>query len=224
MEQHSLTQKVFSSIKEDILSGKYEENEELREITIGKELGVSRTPVREALRQLELEGLVEIIPNKGAYVRGITAKDVQDIYLIRARLEGLCASMAAKAITKEQIERLQEVILLSEFYEQKEDYEHLVKMDSQFHEILYEACNSKMLRHLLTDYHHYVQRTRKSSLQKQKRAAKSTREHKEIFEAVKNRDAHLADELSTKHVLNTIHNIEEKETPDEQNKDDNPTG
>ena len=215
MEQHSLTQKVFTAMKESILSGKYQENEELREITIGKELGVSRTPVREALRQLELEGLVEIIPNKGAYVRGITAKDVQDIYLIRARLEGLCGSMAAKSITQEEIERLQEVILLSEFYEQKEDFEHLVKMDSQFHEILYEACDSKMLRHLLTDYHHYVQRTRKSSLQKQKRASKSTQEHKAIFEAVKNREEHLADELCTKHVLNTIHNIEDEETSNE---------
>src|SRR5699024_4318732 len=89
---------------------------ELREAGIGEELGVSRTPVREALRQLELEGLVTIIPNKGAYVTGISLKDVHDIYMIRSMLEGLCARWATRYITEEQIEELEEVILLSEFH------------------------------------------------------------------------------------------------------------
>ena len=89
-QEQSLRGRVFHSIRDGILKGKYQEHEELREVTLGKELGVSRTPVREALRQLELEGLVTIIPNKGAYVTGITEKDVQDIYQIRSMLEGLC--------------------------------------------------------------------------------------------------------------------------------------
>ena len=80
-EDHSsLSARVFHAIREDILNGKYQANEELKEKSIGEELGVSRTPVREALRQLELEGLVHIIPNKGAFVEGITLKDVKDIY------------------------------------------------------------------------------------------------------------------------------------------------
>ena len=82
-QDHSLSGRVFQKIREDILNGKYKENDELRENTIGKELGVSRTPVREALRQLELEGLVTIIPNRGAYVTGISQKDIWDIYMIR---------------------------------------------------------------------------------------------------------------------------------------------
>ena len=81
MEEYSLRSQVFQTIRDDILKGKYDENDELREATLGKELGVSRTPVREALRQLELEGLVNIIPNKGAYVTGISDKDVHDIYM-----------------------------------------------------------------------------------------------------------------------------------------------
>ena len=81
-DKYSLRGRVFQSIREDILSGRYEQNTELKEAAIGAELGVSRTPVREALRQLELEGLVTIIPNRGAYVNMITAKDVQDIYVI----------------------------------------------------------------------------------------------------------------------------------------------
>lgn len=90
-ERYSLRGRVYESIREDILGGRYEQNTELKEAAIGAELGVSRTPVREALRQLELEGLVNIIPNRGAYVNRITPKDVQDIYVIRPMLEGLCA-------------------------------------------------------------------------------------------------------------------------------------
>ena len=100
-DNHSLGARVFHIIRENILSGKYTANEELKEKSIGEELGVSRTPVREALRQLELEGLVSIIPNKGAYVVGITKKDIRDIYEIRERLEGLCAKWAALYIKKE---------------------------------------------------------------------------------------------------------------------------
>ena len=104
-DKYSLRGRVFNHIREDILSGRLKPNEELREVALGEELGVSRTPVREALRQLELEGLVRIVPNKGAYVSGISAKDVLDIYSIRARLEGLCARMAADAIQKEQLDQ-----------------------------------------------------------------------------------------------------------------------
>ncbi len=96
-DKYSLRGRVYGHIREDILSGRYQQNTELKENAIGAELGVSRTPVREALRQLELEGLVNIIPNRGAYVNMITAKDVQDIYVIRSMLEGLCAKCAVYA-------------------------------------------------------------------------------------------------------------------------------
>ena len=95
-EGYSLSGRVFHTIRENILSGKYKCDEELKEKTLGDELGVSRTPVREALRQLELEGLVRIIPNRGAFVEGITKEDVKDIYEIRARLEGLCTKVGGR--------------------------------------------------------------------------------------------------------------------------------
>ena len=95
-DKYSLRGRVFQKLRDDILNGKYKENDELREVAIGEELGVSRTPVREAFRQLELEGLIRIVPNKGAYVTGITSKDVEDIYMIRALLEGLCAKWATE--------------------------------------------------------------------------------------------------------------------------------
>ena len=107
-DQYSLRGRVFHRIREDILSGKYSENEELKEATIGAECGVSRTPVREALRQLELEGLVKIVPNKGAYVTGISSKDTRDIYVIRSYLEGLAARWACEHISEPEIDTIEE--------------------------------------------------------------------------------------------------------------------
>ncbi len=208
MEEHySLGGKVFQQLKNSILAGEFENGAELREIALAKKLGVSRTPVREALRQLEQEELVEIYPNRGAYVKGITYKDVEDIFRIRARLEGLCAEMAVSSITREQLDKLDEIILLSKFYEEKKDMEHLLKMDSQFHEVLFESCGSKMLEHQLKDYHQYVQKARLRSLKRQERAKKSTQEHEEILLAIKDKDAKRADELATRHILNAIANI-----------------
>ena len=128
MENYSLRGQVFQTIRENILKGKYQADEELREAALGKELGVSRTPVREALRQLELEGLVKIIPNRGAYVIGISEKDVHDIYLIRSELEGLCVRMAAEHISSEKIEELEEALILSEYHLEKDNMEQLTEL------------------------------------------------------------------------------------------------
>ena len=108
-DKYSLRGRVFRKLREAILNGSYQENDELKEAAIAEELGVSRTPVREAFRQLELEGLIRIVPNKGAYVTGISASDVADIYEIRSLLEGLCARWATEKITKDEIEEMEEI-------------------------------------------------------------------------------------------------------------------
>ena len=209
-DKYSLRGRVFHKIREDILSGEYHQNEELKEASIGNELGVSRTPVREALRQLELEGLVNIIPNKGAYVNGISAKDIQDIYVIRSYLEGLCAKWACEYITKPQLEELDEIIYLSEFHAKKGHHDQLLELDNRFHEVLYEASNSKILDHVLSDFHHYVQRVRKVTLSSMARANDSNAEHRAIVEALKEKDGERAETLAHEHMLNTIKNISEK--------------
>lgn len=129
-DKYSLRGRVFHRIREDILSGKYKEHEELKEVAIGEELGVSRTPVREAFRQLELEGLIQMIPNKGAYVTGITTQDVRDIYMIRSYMEGLCARWAAEKISKEQLAEMEENIFLSEFHASKGHLEQMAELDN----------------------------------------------------------------------------------------------
>ncbi len=189
-QDRSLRGRVFRKLREDILSGVYQERDELREITIGEELGVSRTPVREALRQLELEGLVKIIPNKGAYVTGISRKDVADIYKIRSMLE--------------------EVLLLSEFHLRKKSEgqtEQVTELDGKFHKILYEASNSRILEHVLSDFHKYVQMARALSVGEKNRARKSIQEHREILEAIKKRDGEQAEKLANRHIMNVMKNL-----------------
>ena len=212
-QDHSLGGRVFQKIREDILNGKYKENDELRENTIGKELGVSRTPVREALRQLELEGLVAIIPNRGAYVTGISHKDIWDIYKIRSMLEGLCARWATENITEAQIDELEETILLSEFQMKKEsgfNAEQVAALDGRFHAILYDASGSRILSHVLTDFHNYVQTARRTSIVSEDRARKSIREHRQILRAIHDRDAEMAEQLANEHIMHVMQNLKKQ--------------
>ena len=207
---HSLRGRVFQKIREDILTGVYKEHDELREVSIGEELGVSRTPVREALRQLELEGLVTIVPNKGAYVTGITPQDVRDIYKIRSLLEGLCARWATEHITGRQIEELEEIILLSEFHLRKksaEQAEQVSELDGKFHKVLYEASNSRILEHVLSDFHKYVQMARMMSVGAKDRAERSIEEHRDILKAIKDKDPDKAEWLANQHIMKVMENL-----------------
>ena len=196
-QDRSLGGRVFKRLREDILKGRYKQQDELREATIGKELGVSRTPVREALRQLELEGLV------------------------RQYLEGVCARWAAEHITEDQLEELEETILLSEFQMKKENgynKEQVTGLDGRFHTILYEASGSRMLCHVLTDFHRYVQMARKSSINVKARAEKSIEEHKAILQAIRDRNPELAEQLAKEHIVHVMQNlkkIEEKQNQEE---------
>lgn len=203
-DKYSLRGRVFAKLREDILTGRYKENDELKEVTIGQELGVSRTPVREALRQLELEGLVAIIPNKGAYVTGITDKDIEDIFVMRSYLEGLCAAWACEHITKEQLDTLEEIVYLANFHVEKEHFEQVVDLDNKFHKLLYQACGSRILSHALSDYHHYARRARKVNLSDKERALHSIGEHANIVEAIKNKDAAAAERYAHEHIEESI--------------------
>lgn len=205
----SLGQNVFWEVREGILLGKYKKEEELRETAIGKAMGVSRTPVREAMRQLELEGLVNIIPNKGAYVVGLSTQDMQDIYEMRFLLEGMCARRAALSISENQLEKLEEVIYLSEFHLRREHIEQVAELDGIFHTFIYESCGSKMLEHALGDYLYYLKQVRKAGLACSGRAIRSIEEHRSILNAIKAHDGDLAEKAAGLHIRNTINNIKD---------------
>lgn len=206
-DKSSLRGRVFSEIREAILEGEYKPGDVLRESTIAQRMNVSRTPVREAIRQLELEGLVHSIPNKETIVSGITNEDVHDIFMIRTRLEGLAARYAAERITDREVKEMEEVLALTEFYVSREDINELKQLDHKFHEIMYKATNSKILTHVLSDFHDYIQNARKTSIAMPGRAEKLLEEHKNIYQAIKNKNADEAEELLNKHIANAVHNM-----------------
>lgn len=207
-QKTSLRDQVFHKLRTDILNGIYQPQDELVETTLGKEMGVSRTPVREAIRQLELEGLVELIPNKGAVVTGISAKDMEDIFTIRSRLEGLCAGWAARYRSEKELEEMEEVVYMSRYHAGKEHYDQVLELDTRFHELMYEASRSKILAHTLSDFHQYVQKARKISITSKVRSRKSNEEHGMLLEAIRTQDVARAETLATQHILNTIKNLE----------------
>ncbi|MCX7708641.1 MAG: GntR family transcriptional regulator [Clostridia bacterium] len=204
---HSLRGKVFQQLQNDILNGKYQPGESLVETKLSEELGVSRTPIREAIRQLELEGLVQSFPNKGVIVTGISAQDIEDIYTIRMMIEGLAARWAAEKITPEELEELKEAVDLEEFYTSKNDTDHLLLFDSRFHESIFKASKSRPLMHTLSTFHHYVQRARNISFGSPGRAQKVLDEHKAILQAIMDRDPERAERLTIEHVRNASQNL-----------------
>ncbi|HEX3029542.1 MAG TPA: GntR family transcriptional regulator [Clostridia bacterium] len=203
---HSLRGKVFNQLRTNILNGTYKPGDSLIELRLSEELGVSRTPIREALRQLELEGLVQAMPNKGAVVKGITEQDVEDIFTIRTMIEGLAARWAAEKITPEEIIELKEALEFEEFYTVKNDTEHLMKFDSRFHDIIFKASKSRPLMHMLSTFHDYIQGARNYSFKTPGRPEKALYEHRAIFEAISRKDAATAEALTIQHIMNASKN------------------
>lgn len=201
----SLADKVFEQLEQDLISGHYAAGEILTEAKLTAALGVSRTPVREAVRRLEQEGLLRE-SGKGMVVVGISRTDLEDIYEIRRRLEGLAASRAAESKDDEFLNKLQEIVELQEFYTAKGDATNIQALDSRFHKIIYERCGS-ILRDTLSSLHRRVQRYRKDSVTDLTRAKQAVAEHRAIFEAIAMGDGALAEKLTVVHICNACHNI-----------------
>lgn len=203
----SLEEMVFSKLEEEILSGMLARGEALGEIALSKRLGVSRTPVRGALHRLAEEGLVQVLPNRGATVIGINMDDLVDIYNIRERLEGLASALAAKRATPEEIKRLTDVVELADFYISKNDTEHIKELDTVFHSIIYSASGSRFLSGTLSELHRKIKSYRKRSLAVPGRLEKTAEEHREILEAIKRGDAEEADRLTSDHIKCALSNM-----------------
>lgn len=206
-EATPLESKVFLSLEDAILSGKYKTGEQLTEIAVSKELGVSRTPVREALHRLQEEGLVSLVPNKGAVVIGVSVGDLIDIYKIRMRLEGLAASMAAERMTEEEKKALSDNVELARFYVSKGDPDKLRELDTDFHEIIYRGCGSRTMYRTLAELHNSTKLYRRISLSVPDRVSKSVEEHAKILDAILRSDSEEVDGLSSKHVEAALKNV-----------------
>ena len=205
----SLADQIFERLEKDILVGKYERGEILTEIKLSETLGVSRTPVREAMRRLEQEHIIKATP-KGSMVVGISPADIEAIYEMRMRIEGLAASYAAKNATEEDLSALREILELQKFYIDKKDPEKIMDCDSKFHKMVYEATGSVPLCNTLTELHKKIIKFRRVSVEMTERAKLSYEEHLKVFEAIAVRDADKADKLMTEHVGYARENIRKK--------------
>jgi DNA-binding GntR family transcriptional regulator len=203
----SLRNKVFKHIKTQIITGEYSPGETLLESKLADELGVSRTPIREAIRLLELEGLVETTAKKGAAVLGISKKDVEDIFAIRQLIEGLAGRWAALHLAPEETKELQKIFDLMEFYALKNDVEELTELDNKFHHIIYEASGSKILKLTLSNLHEYVQMARLESLKIHDRLPHTLEEHRAILDAFLARDPEAAEKALAFHAKMAYSNI-----------------
>ena len=203
---YSLADQVFERLETEILSGQYPRGEILTEMKLCQALGVSRTPVREALRRLQQEHIVEET-GKGLMVLGITREDLQDIMEIRLRVEGLAAARAAERITEEQLAQLKETLDLQEFYLLKHDSDHIKGMDSKFHELIYKFSGSAVIFDTLIPLHKKAQRYRKRSVENNSRATASVQEHRAIYEALAAHDPAAAEKAILEHTRNAKNHI-----------------
>ena len=197
----SLADQVFDQLEADILSGRYARGTMLTEMKLCEELGVSRTPVREALKRLEQEHIIES-SGKGMIVLGITDNDARVLFAIRESVEGLAAAACASNISGVQITGLNENLELQEFYLSKRDSEKIKELDSEFHRKIYEGSGSVVYSDTLLPLINKLQKVRKTSLENESRAEKSIEEHRTILDAISAHDERAAEAAMRSHVKN----------------------
>ena len=193
---------VFQTLRQAILRGELEPGERLMEIHLAERLGVSRTPIREAIRKLELEGLVVMIPRRGAVVASITEKDLKDVLEVRQTLELLAAEVACERITPELLEELRTAA--SEFHRLKnsQDVTELAAADVRFHDIIYEATGNARLINILNNLREQMYRYRLEYLKDKGIHERLNKEHQEIYRGIKNGDKEAVRTVIREHIHN----------------------
>ena len=195
----SLADQVFEKLENDIIQGVYARGELLTELKLVEQLGVSRTPIREALRRLEQERLIEDT-GKGSRVLGITMEDLEDIMNIRERIEGLAAYYATVNLTDDGLRELSHIVDLQEFYFSKRDKEHLRQVDDAFHDMICTLSRRSVISDTLIPLMRKTRRYRRVAIDNWDRTTDTMNQHKAIFQAIASGNAELAQELTTAHI------------------------
>jgi DNA-binding GntR family transcriptional regulator len=191
---------VFEALRDAIVSHVLQPGERLMEVQLAEAMGVSRTPVREAIRRLELEGFVVMIPRRGAYVAQLSLKDIADAFEIRGALEGLAASLAAERATEDDIEELGRLLVRMSECLDSGDTPKAVDMDVEFHEKLYDASRNERLSQMVSNLREQILRFRTQSLSYPGRLAKALQEHGMIIDAIAERDPATARKHAEHHI------------------------
>jgi len=199
----SLAEEIEHILRERILKGEYGIGERIKENQIAEELKVSRTPIREAFKQLEKEGLIESIPNRGSFALGLTKQDVKDIYAVRAAVEVLAVEWAIPRISDEEILRLRDAFERMEFYTGRQDSKKVLELNKTFHEIIYSASGSRFLTQILKSYQEYVEKTRKATVYCSDNLPIILEEHRGILEAIQDKNKAKAVQRISAHLSNS---------------------
>lgn len=195
-----LREVVYETLREAIRSGVLTSGERLMEIQVAEELGVSRTPVREAIRRLEAEGLVVMIPRRGTYVSDMSLRDISDVFEIREALEVLAVSLAAERITDMEMEDLERMMVEFDEVVNKNNVDGLVELDIRFHTKLYEASRNVRLIAILNNLREQTTRFRMTSMSVPGRMQDTLDEHRAIIEALGRRDPEEASKVTQYHL------------------------
>ena len=195
---------VFNTLRQAILRGELKPGERLMEIQLANKLGVSRTPIREAIRKLELEGLVLMIPRKGAEVADITEKSLRDVLEVREALEELAVRLACDKIKEEEIEELKKAA--QEFKETLdcEDVTRFAEADVKFHDIIYRTTDNERLIQLLYNLREQMYRYRVEYLKREDAHETLLAEHERIIETIEKRDKEEAMKAVSRHIDNQV--------------------
>jgi DNA-binding GntR family transcriptional regulator len=195
-----IRESVYESLRKTIISGIIPVGERIVEKEYAERLNISRTPVREALRMLEMEELVENVPRVGIVVKRISVDDVIEIYKIRNNLEVLASITAMENITEEEIKEIEDLLDLTEQKNREGDIEEVMRLFAVFNSKIYEASKMKRLAGMISKLNEYLQRFRNISISENERREKALREHREILSAIVEKDKENIDEIIRKHL------------------------
>ena len=179
---------LLARLAEDILTGEMRPGQKIIEQKLCEKYGVSRTPLREVLRQLETDGLVEYILNRGYFVIGMSDQDFEDMFELRKSYEIQAVLWAIERITKEEMESLEETFEFMEFYSMRKDTEKMLVINAGFHQIIYEASKNRMLQKLLSSYQMYLKYKSPEVVHEDNYLSTVLEEHRAIFKAITERD------------------------------------
>lgn len=191
---------VYEELKLLILTGKISPGMRLMEEELAEDMGVSRTPIREAIRKLEKEGLITIEPRRGAYVSQISTKDMVEILEVRQNMEGLAAELAAQRMSKEDKEKLRNIAKAYEEAVAAGDMAEMIRCDTAFHHIIVEATQNKILIQMVEQLQEMVLRFRYIYYDNFKRAEQMLSEHQAIYEAIAGGNTEVARESANVHI------------------------
>jgi len=196
MEKHlTLREKILENIRDAIISGSLKAGSRVSEPELAERYGISRTPIREAFRQLESEGYLTVIPRRGAVVSEFSQKDVEEFYAIKSILEGYAARCACEKLTPKELDRLQAINDRLADLASHNDVKTFFKIHNDFHDLFIKAADNEKLRELITSVVNRFQRLRLMSLSLPERMRISVQEHEKIIDAFRRKDAATAEAL-----------------------------